>query len=185
MAEPIETIDHPLPRQCARCCGPLPLAQAVVAERRQVIDVPVSAFDVVEHRTLAVTAFAVKPTLAAFPPTLPGWRSQGRPMLSYIGAARSLEDVIEAWRAVHMVSVVDEQKMLLRFTDPRVLAYLPAILQASQRERICGAVGGWAYFDRRGNLTIRDIPEYETDGADIRVDQEQLGALLEHPNRTP
>lgn len=96
MAEPIETIDHPLPRQCARCCGPLPLAQAVVAERRQVIDVPVSAFDVVEHRTLAVTAVAVKPTLAAFPPTLPGWRSQRRPMLSFIGTARSLEDVIEA-----------------------------------------------------------------------------------------
>jgi len=104
---------------------------------------------------------------------------QGRPMLSFIGTARSLEDVIEAWRAVHMVSVVDEQKMLLRFADTRVLAYLPAILQASQWERMCGAVGCWAYFDRCGNLAILDIPGCETSGADIQIDREQLGALLE------
>ena len=66
-SEPTETIDHPLPRQCARCCGPLPLEQAVVAERRQVIDMPVGAFDVVEHRTLAVNCGCGETHVSSFP----------------------------------------------------------------------------------------------------------------------
>lgn len=53
--ESTETIDHPLPHQCTLCHSILQLAQAEVAERHQVIDVPANAFDVVEHRTLAVT----------------------------------------------------------------------------------------------------------------------------------
>lgn len=66
-AEPTETSNHPLPRQCARCRSALPLQQAVVAERRQVVDVPVSALDVVEHRTLAVTCGCGETHVSSFP----------------------------------------------------------------------------------------------------------------------
>ncbi|CUI08769.1 Transposase [Janthinobacterium sp. CG23_2] len=66
-AEPTEAIDHPLLRQCTRSHSTLPLAQSVVAERRQVIDVPASAFDVIEHRTLAVTCGCGQAHVSRFP----------------------------------------------------------------------------------------------------------------------
>jgi transposase len=44
IAEPTETVEHPLPRQCMRCHSALPLEQAEVAERRQIIDVPSTVF---------------------------------------------------------------------------------------------------------------------------------------------
>ncbi|MDQ2822614.1 MAG: IS66 family transposase [Pseudomonadota bacterium] len=104
-SEPTETIDHPLPRQCARCCGHLPLEQAVVAERRQVIDVPVSAFDVVEHRTLAVTCGCGETHVSSFPSGVTELVQYGRnvralavhltqgQMLPYARAAELIADV--------------------------------------------------------------------------------------------
>jgi hypothetical protein len=103
----------------------------------------------------------------------------GRPMLSFVGTSASLEEVANAWRAVHMVSVVDEQKMLLRFSDTRVLSYLPEVLDVSQWTRICGAVSCWAHFDRFARLTIRDVPAGENDPETIQLDGKQLAALLE------
>jgi hypothetical protein len=44
---------------------------------------------------------------------------------------------------------------------------------------MCSAVACWAYFDRFARLTIHDIPGGENNGADIQVDREQLGSLLE------
>jgi transposase len=53
--EPTEIKAHPLPRQFEQCHAALPLELARVWERRQVIDIPSVAFDVLEHRSLAVT----------------------------------------------------------------------------------------------------------------------------------
>lgn len=53
-AQPTQTVRHSLPTQCDRCHSPLPLHDAIVAERRQVIDIPAAAFDVIEHHTLAL-----------------------------------------------------------------------------------------------------------------------------------
>ena len=55
VADPTDTVNHPLPQQCMRCYSALPLEQAEVAARRQIIDVPATVFGVIEHRTLAVT----------------------------------------------------------------------------------------------------------------------------------
>ena len=55
VADPTDTVNHPLPQQCMRCHSALPLEQAEVAARRQIIDVPATVFGVIEHRTLAVT----------------------------------------------------------------------------------------------------------------------------------
>ena len=52
--QPTEHIDYPLPGQCERCHHELPLHDALVGERSQVVDVPVAAFDVVEQRTLSL-----------------------------------------------------------------------------------------------------------------------------------
>jgi transposase len=52
--QPTESVDYPLPGRCDHCHHQLPLQNAFVTERRQVFDVPVASFDVVEHRTLAL-----------------------------------------------------------------------------------------------------------------------------------
>ncbi|WP_295993239.1 DUF6444 domain-containing protein [Rugamonas sp.] len=62
-----ERIDHPLSEHCDRCHPELPLQDALVGERRQVFDVPVAAFDVVEHRTLSVRCQCGQLHTSAFP----------------------------------------------------------------------------------------------------------------------
>lgn len=44
-----------MPWRCSRCRRTLPLAQARLDERRQVIDLPNTVFDVIEHHILTVT----------------------------------------------------------------------------------------------------------------------------------
>ena len=65
--QPTERIDHPLPRHCDHCHHALPLQDTRVDERRQVFDMPVAAFDVVEHRTLSVRRQCGQPHTSAFP----------------------------------------------------------------------------------------------------------------------
>lgn len=67
VAEPTDTIHHPLPSQCHRCHRPLPLDEAQVVERRQVIDVPARSFDVVEHCALEVVCNCGQVHVSAFP----------------------------------------------------------------------------------------------------------------------
>ncbi|GGE92129.1 DUF6444 domain-containing protein [Massilia psychrophila] len=65
--QPTKRIDYPLPGQCDRCHHELPLQDALVGGRRQVVDVPVAAFDVVEHRTLSVRCQCGQLHTSAFP----------------------------------------------------------------------------------------------------------------------
>ncbi|MEC5164277.1 IS66 family transposase, partial [Janthinobacterium sp. CG_S6] len=67
VAEPTDTVRHPLPSQCNRCQRPLPLDEALVVERRQVFDVPARSFDVVEHCTLEVACSCGQVHVSAFP----------------------------------------------------------------------------------------------------------------------
>ena len=50
--QPTQVVRHPLPSQCDRCYQPLPHGDAIVAERRQVFEVPMAPCEVIEHRTL-------------------------------------------------------------------------------------------------------------------------------------
>lgn len=104
---------------------------------------------------------------------------QGRPMLSFVGTTGGIEDIRERWRAMHMVSVVDEHKMLLRFSDTRVLSYLPQVLTSSQWAAICGAVSIWVYFDRSGILVTYHIPNLKSLPEKVLIAKEQLERLLE------
>lgn len=67
VAQATQTVCHPLPTQCDRCHNPLPLNDAIVSERRQVFDVPTTAFDVIEHRTLALVCQCGQSHVSAFP----------------------------------------------------------------------------------------------------------------------
>lgn len=104
-APPTEVISHPLPGLCEQCCAPLPLEQTQVWCRRQVIDIPVAAYDVVEHVALAVTCRCGQLHTSAFPAGVneavqygPKVRALGvhltqGQMLPYARAAELIEDM--------------------------------------------------------------------------------------------
>jgi hypothetical protein len=109
---------------------------------------------------------------------------QGRPMLSFVGTTESLEDISAGWRDMHMVSVVDDQQMLLRFADTRVLSYLPQVLTSPQWNAICGPVSHWTYFNRSGCLVSCDIPDSNDRPRKMSITKEQLERFLDvsHPD---
>ncbi|WP_300751870.1 DUF6444 domain-containing protein [Janthinobacterium sp.] len=67
MAQPSRIDTHQLPEQCERCDCPLNQETVEIAERRQVIDTPVVAVDVVEHRVLALRCACGQRHRSAFP----------------------------------------------------------------------------------------------------------------------
>ena len=105
VAEPTGTVHHPLPQQCMRCYSALPVEQSEVAARRQIIDVPATVFDVIEHRTLAVTCRCGQAHVSSFPDDVtelvrygPNVRALGvhltqGQMLPYARAAKLIHDV--------------------------------------------------------------------------------------------
>lgn len=109
---------------------------------------------------------------------------QGRPMISFVGTTGSIKDISEKWRAMHMVSVIDEQEMLLRFADTRVLSYLPEILTSPQWGAICSTLSYWTYFDRSGRLVKCDIPGLSDHAEKLLITKEQLDKLINvsHPD---
>lgn len=91
-----------------RCHSALPLEQAEVASRRQIIDVPATVFDVIEHRTLAVTCRCGQAHVSKFPDEVtelvqyvPNVRALGvhltqGQMLPYARAADQIADQLRA-----------------------------------------------------------------------------------------
>ncbi len=67
LAQPTQIVCHPLPPQCDRCHHLLPLNEACVAERRQVVDVPAASYDVIEHRTFSLVCQCGRSHSSAFP----------------------------------------------------------------------------------------------------------------------
>jgi transposase len=105
VAEPTRTEPHPLPGQCGHCGFSLAQGEVQVLERRQVIDVPVTACEVVEHQTLKVLCQCGQWHVSAFPANVteavqygPNVRAlavhltQGQ-LLPFARAAQLLEDL--------------------------------------------------------------------------------------------
>ena len=128
-AQPTQTLDHPLPKQCQRCHNPLPLDQAQIAERRQVFDVPAMCFTVVEHRTLEVICTCGQVHVSNFQVGMneavqygPNVRAlavhliQGQ-MLPYARAAELIQDLYGLSISTGtLVSWVDEARVALQGT---------------------------------------------------------------------
>lgn len=69
-AQPTEIVVHPLPSQCDHCHHPLPVNGARVAARRQVIDIPLTPCEVVEHQVLEQVCRCGHVHVSAFPGTV-------------------------------------------------------------------------------------------------------------------
>jgi transposase len=67
VAQPTEIVLHPLPARCNHCHNLLPQNEAQVSERRQVFDVPATACDVIEHRTMKVACQCGRMHVSTFP----------------------------------------------------------------------------------------------------------------------
>jgi transposase len=67
VAAPTQIIEHPLPQQCTHCHEPLPKDGAQVATRRQIFDVPLVPYDIIEHRSLEQQCKCGQRHMSAFP----------------------------------------------------------------------------------------------------------------------
>ena len=168
VAEPTHTVDHPLPPQCLRCHSALPLAQAEVAERRQVIDIPSTLFDVIEHRTLAVTCNCGQAHVSSFPAAVtetvqygPHVRAfgvhltQGQ-MLPYARAAELIFDVYGlAISPATLLAWVAEARTALQATADQIANQLRAapVLNADESGlRVAGKLH-WLHIAASDTLT--------------------------------
>lgn len=67
VSQPTQIITHSLPTQCERCQQSLVQEDARIAERRQVIEVPKTTYDVIEHRTLSLVCQCGQDHASVFP----------------------------------------------------------------------------------------------------------------------
>ncbi|MBC7624467.1 MAG: IS66 family transposase [Aeromicrobium sp.] len=171
-AEPTETINHRLPRQSTRCHGDLPLAQAAVAERRQVIDVPACAFDVVEHRTLAVTCGCCQAHVSSFPAGVTELVQYGRnvralavhltlgQMLPYSRAAELISDLYGlAVSPAALLAWVAEARVGLQPTADQIadqLRVAPVLNADESGLRVAGKLH-WLHIAASDTLTWYDV----------------------------
>lgn len=107
VAQPSRVVEYPLPEQCKHCHSQLSLSDVNVAERRQVFDVPMTPFEVVEHRTLALTCRCGQVHVSTFPDEIsetvqygPQVRALGvhltqGQMLPYARAAELIKDLYQ------------------------------------------------------------------------------------------
>lgn len=145
--QPTQTVYHPLPAQCDRCHNPLPQDKAGVSERRQVFDVPATACDVIEHRTLELVCQCGQSHVSTFPVGVtqavqygPNLRAVGvhltqGQLLPFVRAAQLIRDLYGiAVSPSTLVSWVDEASSALDSTAALIADQLrnAALLHADE-----------------------------------------------------
>lgn len=103
MANPTGMLDHPLPGKCSRCHNALPLEMAQVLERRQVFDVPATAYDVIEHRTHTVACSCGQRHDSVFPPDITETVQYG-PNVRALGVHLTQGQMLPYARAAELIS---------------------------------------------------------------------------------
>lgn len=102
-----------------------------------------------------------------------------RPMVSIVGCRVPLDRLADHWRPLHRVRAVDEQRMLLRIADTRVLNVLPRILRPSQWAAYTAPLAHWLALDRTGKFIPLALAPQDTaaDGT-IALSQQQVDDML-------
>lgn len=102
-----------------------------------------------------LTFYSPGQSVAAAKNLLYRWLSHcsGRPMLSVVASKESAPEVADGWRNLHFVVARDGQKLLLRFSDTRVLIDLPKLLTSEQWATLTSPLSLWLPIDREGELT--------------------------------
>ena len=105
----------------------------------------------------------------------------GRPMLSVTASRIDASALAERWFPLHRVRTPDEQSMVLRFVDTRILPTLPSILQPAQWAAFASSLEHWFYVDRTGVIAACELPPPDPSAASapIRLTQAQVNAFLD------
>lgn len=103
-----------------------------------------------------------------------------RPMLSLLSSKHSVHDICLRWRDFVNVSVVDDQDLILRFADTRILEILPSCLSPGNWSRLSNMLENWIYFDRQGRLSavLPKNAEY-VDEKKVELSREEFGCLID------
>ncbi|MGW8393936.1 DUF4123 domain-containing protein [Pseudoduganella sp. HUAS MS19] len=102
-----------------------------------------------------------------------------RPMVSFIACQIELDKLSESWRQLHWITAVDQQRMILRLADTRILLALPQTLKKNQWAAFAEPVAQWLIVNRTGDLAPLDLPAQDTAKVStIHLELEQLSALL-------
>jgi hypothetical protein len=82
----------------------------------------------------------------------------GRPMLSVAASRIEAHALVKRWLLLHLVRTPDEQRMLLRLADTRILPVLPLILEPGQWAAFAGPLEHWFYVNRAGVAAACKLP---------------------------
>lgn len=105
--------------------------------------------------------------------------SYDRPMISFLGSRIGLNKLCVSWEGLHWITAVDQQRMLLRLADTRVLAELPTIFKQAQWAALSASIVEWKIVNREGSLSPLALsPEDATTVDKIHLEHQQLADLL-------
>lgn len=124
-------------------------------------------------------------------PLLPGQQSHsqlkallkhcsGRPMLSFVAGSLPVAELSQHWEKLHWVDTPDNQRMLLRLADTRVLPMLPKVLASDQWSAFAAPLQHWYFINREGRLSSCPLPNNEQPAhPPLHLSQNQLNALVQ------
>lgn len=105
---------------------------------------------------------------------------RGRPMLSFIASREPIAAIVEEWSGLHWVNTLDDQKMLMRFADTRILPILCQTLSPDQLAAFTRHIEVWSYINREGQLKDAPLPPPGICAARyIHLSQDQLNLLMQ------
>ena len=84
------------------------------------------------------------------------------PMMSWLKADCSLDELAQHLRQFHEVNLSERQSMIMRYYDTRVLPAWIEALQDNQRMQFFGPIRQWRYQDRFGDWQDVVIPKQPT-----------------------
>lgn len=104
----------------------------------------------------------------------------GRPMLSFVASTKSAEELVPNWQKCARVITSDGQKLMLRFTDTRVLPGLQDILHMDSWAALTHELDAWWHVDRAGNLaSVKPAEVDQPPRFPILVDKREFNRLLD------
>lgn len=108
----------------------------------------------------------------------------GRPMLSVLQTrAAAWDEVIARWQSCVYPRTSDGQRLVLRFADTRVSAYLPQALSISNWASLSTALTQWWIIDRSGALRALAVAAQQSERpaskGPMQLDDAELAALID------
>ena len=103
MADPTHVVTHQLDVQCESCGQELSVDQATVAERRQVLDIPLSPCEVTEHRSMKLRCSCGRLHVSDFPSAVRQAVQYG-PNIKALGVMLTQGQLLPFARAAQLIS---------------------------------------------------------------------------------